>query len=38
MCRPLLWCGVVGAMFAANLCAQQSDQEVIRQLDPTIGG
>ena len=32
MRRPLFWCGVVGIILTATLCAQQSDQETIRQL------
>ncbi len=32
MCRPLVWCAVAWFAVAPTLLAQQSDQEVIRQL------
>src|SRR5271165_3602272 len=32
MCRPLVWCGMACFTLAGVLPAQQSDQELIRQL------
>jgi hypothetical protein len=32
MFRPLIWCGVACFTLAPTLCAQQSDQEIIKQL------
>lgn len=32
MRRPLLWCSLAGLIFSVTLCAQQTDQDIIRQL------